>query len=76
MRRTSRQELVRDPHWVGGVKIDVMGWTGPLGDRSTPCSVKSSFPGHYAPQIVVSGSNGTRLIPAEKSDDYVRQLAG
>lgn len=73
--------LVRDPHWVGGLKIDVMGWTGPLAEGSTPFAVKGSFPGHYVPQIVVSGSNGTRLIPvkaipAEESDDYVRQLAG
>ncbi|WP_141343327.1 hypothetical protein [Bradyrhizobium sp. USDA 3458] len=72
--------LVRDPHWVGGLKIDVMGWTGPLGDGSMPYTVKGSFPGHYVPQIVVSGSNSTRLIPvkaipAEEADDYVRQSA-
>ncbi|UGY20141.1 MULTISPECIES: hypothetical protein [Bradyrhizobium] len=71
---------MRDPHWVGGLKIDVMGWTGPLGDGSTPYAVKGSFPGHYVPQIVVSGSNGTRIpvkaISAEESDNYVRKLAG
>ncbi|WP_225768358.1 hypothetical protein [Inquilinus sp. Marseille-Q2685] len=73
--------LVRDPHWVGGLKIDVMGWTGPLGQGTTPYVVRGSFPGQYVPKIIVSGSNGDRVvpveaIPAEQSDSYVQRLAG
>jgi hypothetical protein len=31
-------KLVRDPHWVGGLAIDVEGWTGPGVDRSARCT--------------------------------------
>ena len=72
--------LVRDPHFVGGLKIDVMGWTGPLGQGTTPYEVHGSFPGSYLPKIVVSGSNKTividvKEIPAEQADSYLQKRA-
>lgn len=73
-------ELVRDSHWVGGLKVNVMGWTGPIGEGTTPYKVRGTFPGEFRPEIVVSGANKTMLvkvkeIPAEQSDDYVKKLA-
>jgi hypothetical protein len=72
--------LVRDTHWVGGLKINVMGWTGPLGEGTTPYTVRGTFPGEFVPKIVVSGSNGQKLIdvkeiPHGKVDDYVKKAA-
>jgi hypothetical protein len=78
---TAGLTLVRDAHWVGGLKIDVMGWTGPLSQGTAPYTVKGSFPGQYVPQIVIAGANGERLVPvkaisAEDSDSFVQRLAG
>jgi len=72
--------LVRDPHFVGGLKIDVMGWTGPLGKGTTPYTVHASFPGSFLPKIVVQGSNKTEIvavkeIPAEQADAHLQKLA-
>ncbi|OUS02101.1 hypothetical protein A9Q86_05470 [Flavobacteriales bacterium 33_180_T64] len=72
--------LKRDPHFVGGLKIDSMGWTGPLGEGTTPYKVHGSFPGQYTSKIVVSGSNGDFLIdvkevPSEEVDDYIKSKA-
>lgn len=77
---TSGITLVRDAHWVGGLKVDVMGWTGPLGQGTTPYKVSGSFPGQFVPKIVVSGTNKTivvdvKEIPAEQSDSYLTELA-
>jgi hypothetical protein len=77
---TSGITLVRDSHWVGGLKINVMGWTGPLGQGTTPYTVHHSFPGSFLPEIVVSGSNHTivvkvKEIPAEQADDYLQKRA-
>ncbi len=77
---TSGITLVRDPQWVGGLRINVMGWTGPLGPGTTPYTVHGSFPGSFVPEIVVSGSNQTIVvkvneIPAEKADDYLQKRA-
>ncbi|MFI4990739.1 MAG: hypothetical protein ACHQHO_07485 [Solirubrobacterales bacterium] len=73
-------QLVRDPHFVCGLKVDVMGWTGPIGEGKTPYSVHRSFPGEYRESIVVHGSNGSRVIkveqiPHEQSEDYMKSLA-
>jgi hypothetical protein len=73
-------QLVRDPHWVGGLKVDVMGWTGPRGEGTTPYSVHGSFPGEYRESIVIQGSNGQSVIkvgqiPHEQSEDYMTSLA-
>lgn len=69
--------LNRDPNFVGGLKINSMGWTGPLGKGSTPYVSKGSFPGQFQDQIVISGSNGDFLIavkeiPHDQVDAYVQ----
>jgi hypothetical protein len=63
---TSGIQLVRDPHWVGGLKVDVMGWTGPNAPDSTPYTVRGTFPGSFLPEIVVRGSNGTRTVKVQQ----------
>jgi hypothetical protein len=72
--------LVRDPRWVGGLAIDVMGWTGPLGKGTTPYTVKHSFPGSYIKEIVVKGSNKSEVvkvkeIPFTTDDAYMKTAA-
>jgi len=62
---TSEITLVRDTHFAGGLKIDVMGWTGPLGRGSAPYKVSERFAGSYLPQIVIDGSNKRIIIPVE-----------
>lgn len=77
---SSAFSLVRSTQFVGGLKIDAMGWTGPLGKGETPYSVKGSFDGGYLSEIIVSGSNGdfpikVREIAHEEADDYIKSLA-
>ena len=72
--------LKRDDHFVGGLKIDAMGWTGPIGKGTAPYKVHGSFPGEFRSKIVVSGSNGDFVIdveeiPSEKVEDYVKSKA-
>ncbi len=74
-------QLVRDQHWVGGLKVDVMGWTGPHGEGTTPYKVTGTFPGEFRESIVVQGSNQTLVvkvhqIPAEQAESWIRSLAG
>ncbi|HVK98294.1 MAG TPA: hypothetical protein VM553_00705 [Dongiaceae bacterium] len=71
-------ELTRDPNFIGGLKIDVMGWTGPSVKGITPYRVCGSFPGHYIPRITISGSNGdfsikVAEIPHYDVDEHIRQ---
>jgi hypothetical protein len=72
--------LVRDPHWVGGLAIRVMGWTGPLGKGTTPYTVSHSFPGGYLKEIVVIGSNKVEIVPVTEipftDDEAYMKLAG
>ena len=63
---TSGIQLVRDQHFVCGLKVDVMGWTGPLGQGTTPYKVSGTFPGMFVPKIVIAGSNGTQVIDVEE----------
>lgn len=77
---TSGIQLVRDGNFVGGLKVDVMGWTGPRGEGSTPYAVHHVFPGEFRPTILVSGANGDRVIrvrevPQEEADAHFRQTA-
>lgn len=70
-------DLVRDSHFVGGLKINAMGWTGPLGEGTTPYKVSGSFPGEYKSKIVISGSNGDFLIdvkevPHSDVDNFIK----
>jgi hypothetical protein len=57
-------KLVRDSHWVGGLAIDVMGWTGPLASppATVPYKVSDTFHGTYLPEIVVIGSNKREVV--------------
>jgi hypothetical protein len=65
---------------VGGLAIDVMGWTGPRGEGSTPYTVEANFPGMYVPEIVVLGSNKRVKIPVKQipytSDDAYIEATG
>lgn len=73
--------LVKESDFVGGLKINVMGWSGPLTKGTMPYKVSHSFPGMYQKNIIISGSNGDFLIPVkevahDKADDYmIAQLA-
>lgn len=72
--------LVRDPHFVGGLKIDSMGWTGPIGEGKTPYQSEGSFPGQFYPEIIISGSNGdfpikVKEFPHDQVDQYVKEAA-
>lgn len=72
--------LIRDTQFVGGLKVDSMGWTGPLGEGTTPYTSRGSFPGAYQKEIVVSGSNGDFVIPVkeiahDQVDAYVQSMA-
>ena len=78
---TSHIELLRDKHFVGGLKIDVMGWTGPLAQGTTPYTKNASFPGIFIPKIVIHGGNKTLVIdvkeiPEKEADAYLQHLAG
>jgi hypothetical protein len=73
-------ELVRDPRWVCGLKVDVMGWTGPIGDGSRPYRVLATFPGEFRPEIVVQGSNKREVIkvkeiPHDEAEEHMKELA-
>jgi len=73
--------LGRETDFVGGLKISVMGWSGPLTKGTMPYKVIHSFPGAYQKNIIVSGSNGDFIIPVkeiahDKADEYmIAQLA-
>lgn len=72
--------LTRDPQFVGGLKIDSMGWTGPVAEGTTAYTSKGSFPGEYKSQIVISGSNGdfvvdVKEIPHDQVDAYIKSQA-
>jgi hypothetical protein len=77
---TSGIELVRDSHFVGGLAIDVMGWTGPLTKGTHPYTVSGHFKGVYLKEIVVIGANKTEVvhvkeIPFTSDEDYVKHLS-
>jgi len=77
---TTGIKLVRDPDFVGGMAIDVMGWTGPLGKGASPYTVYGTFNGMYLPKILIVGSNQRLLIdvkeiPFTNEDDYVKHLS-
>ncbi len=66
-------QLRRDPHFVGGLAVDAMGWTGPLAHGTTPYTVTADFNGGYLPDILVIGANKTERVHVEvvefESDD-------
>jgi hypothetical protein len=63
---TSGITLIRDPEWVGGLAIKVMGWTGPLGKGTKPYTVRGSFPGTFLKEIVVIGSNKHEVVKVKE----------
>ena len=72
-------QLVRDSHFVGGLKLDVMGWTGPLAEGTTPYKVKGTFDGEHRDKIYITGSNGTFAIPVkvvkfEDAEEFVKSI--
>lgn len=76
---TSGIQLVRDPEFVGGLAIKVMGWTGPLAKGATPYAVHGSFNGMAAPKILIVGSNKSLLIdvkeiPFTTDEAYVQHM--
>jgi hypothetical protein len=78
---TTGVQLDRDPHFVGGLKVDVNGWVGPLADppRDAPYRCSGTFVGQYMPEIVVAGANGRKLIPvrhiaADQGDEFLASL--
>ena len=77
---TTGIQLVRDPHWVGGLRMDVMGWTGPRAPGSRPYTVHGTFPGSYLPRIVVAGANRTLVvevkeIPFPETEQFFEKLS-
>jgi hypothetical protein len=76
---TSGITLIRDPEWVGGLAVRVMGWTGPLGHGTKPYTVRGSFPGTYLREIVVIGSNKHEVvkvkeIPFENDEAFMKHV--
>jgi hypothetical protein len=74
---TSGIKLIRNEHWVGGLAIQVMGWTGPLAPGTKPYTVRGSFPGTYLKEIVVIGSNKQEVIkvkelPFTNDEDFMK----
>jgi hypothetical protein len=55
-------QLRQDAHFVGGLAIEVMGWTGPLTQGTTPYTVTGNFNGRFLPEIVVIGANKTAVV--------------
>lgn len=60
--------LEREEQFVGGLKINVTGCTGPLGQGTTPYKVAGVFKGGYTDKIVLSASNGDFLIDVIRAD--------
>lgn len=76
---TSGIQLVRDSEFVGGLKVNVMGWTGPLGAGTRPYVVQGTFPGEFRPEIVVAGANKTERvkvqeIPADAAEKHLLEI--
>jgi hypothetical protein len=63
-------QLRRNTHFVGGLEIEVVGWTGPLAvpEETTPYTVTADFYGAFLKEIVVTGSNRTETV-------HVREMA-
>lgn len=59
-------QLRQVPTFVAGLAVDVMGWTGPLTQGTTPYHVTADFVGRYANEIVVIGANKTEVVHVEE----------
>jgi hypothetical protein len=74
-------QLRRDPHFVGGLAIEVMGWTGPLTvpPETTPYTVTGRFNGSFLHEIVVIGANKTdvvhvREVPFTTEEEFMKNF--
>lgn len=68
--------LLRDDDVADGLKIDVMGWSGPLTKGTMPYKVSHAFPGEYQKSIIISGANGDAVVSVkeithDKADEYL-----
>jgi hypothetical protein len=73
-------QLRRDTHFAGGLAVEVMGWTGPLTQGTTPYTVSGHFNGSFLPEIVVIGSNKTEVVrvkevPFTTDDAFAKQFS-
>jgi hypothetical protein len=59
-------QLRQDTHFVSGLAVDVMGWTGPLAQGTTPYTVTADFTGGYLRDIIVIGANKTEIVHVEE----------
>jgi hypothetical protein len=59
-------QLRQLPTFVAGLAVDVMGWTGPLTQGTTPYHVTADFVGAFAREIVVIGANKTEVVHVEE----------
>jgi hypothetical protein len=78
---TTGIQLTRDPHFVGGLRVEVNGWTGPLGAGTKPYTVHGTFPGMFVPKVIVAGSNQTLVvdvqeIPHDKAEQFLASHHG
>jgi hypothetical protein len=73
-------QLRQDPMFVGGLAIQVMGWTGPLTTGTTPYTVTGNFNGRFVDEIVVIGSNKTEVVhvkevPFTSEEEVMKELS-
>ena len=59
-------QLRPDPHFVSGLAVEVMGWTGPLAQGTTAYTVTADFTGGYLHDILVVGANKTETVHVEE----------
>ncbi len=76
---TYGMKLVRDPEFVGGLAIQVMGWTGPISHGTSPYTVSGRFNGLYLKEVLIIGSNKRELIPVtelpfKNDEDFIKTV--
>jgi hypothetical protein len=72
-------QLKQDSRWVCGLKVDVMGWKGPIGQGTDEYTATGAFPGQFVDKIIIEGSNKREVvpvkqIPAEQAEEYMQSL--
>lgn len=61
-------ELKQDSTFVGGLTVEVMGWTGPLIEppETIPYTVTGRFNGTFVKEVVVVGANKIEVVPVKE----------
>ena len=79
---TSGLQLLPDTGFVGGLAIEVMGWTGPLlkNNEKTPYNISGHFKGTYAKEIFVVGLNQIEIVHVKElrfhsDEEYIKSLS-